>query len=74
MQSVFDWKPTLNPQIPRLTPTWDAFGFISNFVTKFSKADPGKMQLSSRIAQIWLPVDSESTDHNRDGRITNFAL
>ncbi len=30
-----------NPQIPRLTPAWDTFGFVSNVVTKFCKADPG---------------------------------
>ncbi len=36
----FGFQSTLNPQIPRSTPAWDTFGFISNVVTNFCKADP----------------------------------
>ncbi len=52
------------PQILRCTPAWDAFGFVTNVVTKFCKQIfvKSSLQLLSRISQSWLPVDSNSTD------------
>ncbi len=62
----FDFQLTLNTQIPRLTPAWDTFGFISNVVTNFCKQIPVRsslqLQLLSRRSQFWLPIDSKYTD------------